>query len=223
MSYTPKYNLYVTDDENEKFLDWRRGMNATTDSNMTKIEQALANAEAANADLQEQIDAITSQSDVVDVVGTKAELDAYSKPLYVDNIVKVLVDETKSNSISYYRWKGSEAQTRWEYIGSQGPFYTKVESDSKFASLGEDGKVKEEQLPPFDYIPLDEKGVSGGVASLDEEGKVPNEQLPFLNYIPNGEKGAPEGVATLNEDGKIPLSQLNEDDLGSNITIVRWS
>lgn len=45
MGYTPKYNLYVTDDENEKFVDWRARINATTNSNMTKIEGALSNQE----------------------------------------------------------------------------------------------------------------------------------------------------------------------------------
>ena len=41
-STTPNYSLYVTDDANEKFQDWRRGMCGTTDSNMTKIDAALA-------------------------------------------------------------------------------------------------------------------------------------------------------------------------------------
>ena len=93
--------------------------------------------ENADENLQEQIDAITSQSDVVDVVGTHAELAAYSKPIYKYDIVKVLVDETHSNAIAYYRCGGTieppeqpEPPYTWEYIGSQGPFYTKAETDN---------------------------------------------------------------------------------------------
>lgn len=86
--------------------------------------------------LQEQIDAITSQSDVVDVVGTYAELVAYTKPIYKDDIVKVLVDESHNDAITYYRLTTSveppdqpDPPYSWTYIGSQGPFYTKSETD----------------------------------------------------------------------------------------------
>ena len=41
-STTTNYNLYITDDANEKFQDWRRGVCGTTNSNMTKIDAALA-------------------------------------------------------------------------------------------------------------------------------------------------------------------------------------
>lgn len=78
-------------------------------------------------DLQGQIDAITSASDVVDVVGTYTELQSYdTSDLKTNDIVKVLVDSTHSDAIAYYRW----ANSTWSYIGSQGPFYTKSETDS---------------------------------------------------------------------------------------------
>lgn len=84
--------------------------------------------------LQSQIDAITSKSDVVDVVGTYAELQVYdTSKLHNNDIVKVLVDETRSNAITYYRW--SSQTTTWTYVGSQGPFYTKSEANSTFQSL----------------------------------------------------------------------------------------
>lgn len=41
MGETKEYKLYITDDGSEKFLDWRKRINGTTDSNMTKIEDAL--------------------------------------------------------------------------------------------------------------------------------------------------------------------------------------
>ena len=99
------------------------------------VEDAVA-AEAAlrgdaDQNLQEQIDAISSSSDVVDVVGTYAELQNYDTSKLGDNdIIKVLTDETHDDAISYYRWNDT-AET-FTYIGSQGPFYTKSETDATF-------------------------------------------------------------------------------------------
>lgn len=82
-------------------------------------------------DLQSQIDAISSSSDVVDVVGTYVQLQAYDTSRLSDNdIIKVLVDETHDDAISYYRWDSTN--NAFVYVGSQGPFYTKAESDARF-------------------------------------------------------------------------------------------
>lgn len=85
-----------------------------------------------DADLQTQIDAITSASDVVDVVGTYEELEDYDTSGLTDNdIVKVLEDETHDGETTYYRWD-AENQT-WNYVGAMGPYYTKSETDSLLA------------------------------------------------------------------------------------------
>lgn len=42
MSETANYGLYITDDNSTKFLEWRTKMNGTGDSNMVKIDAALA-------------------------------------------------------------------------------------------------------------------------------------------------------------------------------------
>ena len=41
MSETIHYNLHLTDDSSERFIDWREAMNGPNDSNMTKIDTAL--------------------------------------------------------------------------------------------------------------------------------------------------------------------------------------
>lgn len=41
MSETTNYKFYLTDDSTEKFLDWRKKMNGTENSNMIKIDTAL--------------------------------------------------------------------------------------------------------------------------------------------------------------------------------------
>lgn len=103
----------------------------------TKAETDIAigvetsNRENADQGLQEQIDALASASDVVDVVGTYAELQAYDTSHLNDNdIIKVLTDETHDDAISYYRW--DDTNDTFVYIGSQGPFYTKSETDATF-------------------------------------------------------------------------------------------
>ena len=103
-----------------------------TDQDIEDAVSAEASIRAdADRDLQSQIDAISSASDVVDVVGTYAELQNYDTSKLGDNdIVKVLTDSTHDNAISYYRW--DDTNDTFVYIGSQGPFYTKSETDATF-------------------------------------------------------------------------------------------
>ena len=97
----------------------------------TQIGYETTAREIADAGLQEQIDAIVASSDVVDIVGTYAELQAYdTSKLHDNDIVKVLTDETKDDATTYYRW--DKDTSTWGYIGAEGPFYTKAESDATF-------------------------------------------------------------------------------------------
>lgn len=101
------------------------------DETDTLIATEAETRDAADLDLQGQIDAISSASDVVDVVGTYAELQNYDTSKLSDNdIIKVLTDETHDDAISYYRW--NDTTNVFTYIGSQGPFYTKSETDATF-------------------------------------------------------------------------------------------
>lgn len=82
--------------------------------------------------LQAQIDAITSQSDVVDVVATYADLLDYdTSALHNNDIVKVMLDSTHSDAITYYRWVITDDEGEWSYVGSQGPYYTKAQTDAE--------------------------------------------------------------------------------------------
>jgi len=64
-----------------------------------------ANLVASNNSLQSQIDTIVSKSDVVDLVGTYAELMVYdTHELGDDDVIKVLQDETNSQATTYYRF-----------------------------------------------------------------------------------------------------------------------
>ena len=107
-------------------------------------------------DLQNQIDAITSGTDVVDVVSVYDRTNYDPQPLtdivHYDtsklkdqNIVKVLLDETHNDATSYYRWFVNP-EGHWSYIGSLGPFYTKAETDSRLAEEAQTRAARDQQL-----------------------------------------------------------------------------
>ena len=99
----------------------------------TKTELGNETAARQNADngLQTQIDAIVSKSDVVDIVGTYAELQAYdTSGLGNNDVVKVLDDSTHSDVQSYYRWVITGGVGAWVYIGSEAETYTKAQTDA---------------------------------------------------------------------------------------------
>ena len=98
----------------------------------SNLSAEVRNRQNADNNLQSQIDAISASSDVVDVLGTYAELQQYDTSHLKDNdIVKVLQDSTHSNAMSYYRWVVSGGTGSFQYVGSEGPFYTKGEVDTK--------------------------------------------------------------------------------------------
>lgn len=112
---------------------------ARADADTNLSNRITANAEAiagettarqgADANLQSQIDAISAGSDVTDVVGTYAELQAYDTSSLSDkDIIKVLQDETQQNATTYYRW--STTTQSFTLIGTEGPYYTRGEADT---------------------------------------------------------------------------------------------
>ena len=91
------------------------------------VEAEAEDRREADTILQTQIDAITASSDVVDIVGTYEELEEYDTSVLTDNdIIKVISDETVGGATTYYRWENHE----WVYIGAEGPYYTKNETDA---------------------------------------------------------------------------------------------
>ena len=101
----------------------------TTNKNAISLE--TTNRQNADNNLQSQIDAISASSDVTDIVGTYAELQAYDTSKLKDNdIVKVLQDESQNGETTYYRWN-IHTET-FSLIGEEGPYYTKSDADSIF-------------------------------------------------------------------------------------------
>lgn len=99
-----------------------------------EIWDAIHNEEDERKDADDEIwteiETIEASSDVVDVVGTYAELQSYdTSKLHANDLIKVLQDETRDDAITYYRWSG----TAFSYVGAEGPYYTASETDTLLA------------------------------------------------------------------------------------------
>lgn len=104
--------------------------NAHSDIRQLITDEATARVSGDN-NLQGQIDAITAGSDVKDIVGTYAELQAYDTTHLGDNdIIKVLQDEEHDDETTYYRY--NKTTDSFTLIGEEGPYYTKAAADSQF-------------------------------------------------------------------------------------------
>ena len=116
--------------------------------------------------LQSQIDAIASKSDVVDVVGTYAELQAYDTSKLSDNdVVKVLDDSTHNDAMTYYRW--NKTTQTWSYIGQESPYYSKSQMD---VLLGQ----KQDNLTAGTGITLNGSTISADTTVLAEKSELSN-------------------------------------------------
>lgn len=112
---------------------------ASPTQNSTNLVQSGGVFTVAN-NLQTQIDAIVASSDVFDIVGTYAELQAYDiSTVPVNDIIKVLVDSTHNNAATYYRCVESGGVKSWSYVGAEGAYYTKGEADNKFSTIAATG------------------------------------------------------------------------------------
>lgn len=65
MAQTSNYKLYVTDNDQEKFLTWRENMASTTDSNMTKIDNILGEHASKIENIQNQAEDILARIDTL--------------------------------------------------------------------------------------------------------------------------------------------------------------
>ena len=119
-------DIGVVDGKVDAEADARERADITLQGAIDDEETARKNADNG---LQGQIDAITSSSDVVDIMGTYAELLQYPTAGLGDkDVIKVLQDETHNDAMSYYRW--NKNSSTWSYIGSEGPYYTKSETNT---------------------------------------------------------------------------------------------
>lgn len=67
-------------------------------------------------DVEDELERLENNPDVVDIVATYADLQAYDTSQLTDkDIIRVLQDETRDGNSTYYRW--STTTNTWTYIG----------------------------------------------------------------------------------------------------------
>lgn len=112
----------------------------------------------ADKAIWEEIENIKAASDVVDIVGTYADLQNYDTSKLKDNdVIKVLQDETHDDAMSYYRWDQHNSQ--FVYVGSETPYYSKDQTDALLAT-------KQDTLTAGDGIDIDGATISGTTARV---------------------------------------------------------
>lgn len=136
-----------------------KAVNDGLGNNIVSTYNTKEEASKEHKTIQEQIDALVGRSDVVDVVASKAALDAYDINKITENdVIKVLKDESRNNEITYYRLVSGA----WVFLCSLGDFYSKEESDDKFVAkeLGKD-------LSTNDYTNKDKEKVQNTFPNVE--------------------------------------------------------
>lgn len=114
--------------------------------------------------LQTQVDTINATQNVVDIVGTKAELNAYvTKDLHANDKIEVLVDESQNDANTIYEWNGKV----WTLVGSKAPYYSKAESDARYNELKAKSYDKDTTGYVTGHVP-DSGLVKGSLDSISE-------------------------------------------------------
>lgn len=133
----------------------------------TNIETETSLRTNADNNLQQQIDTIEATQNVVDIVGTKAELDAYqTSALQLNDKIQVLTDETQNDATTIYNWNSNS----FVLIGTLGPYYTKAEVDTTIEELSNTVESGFERLDSIDTLLSGNIDyVSAGVTSLSSD------------------------------------------------------
>lgn len=117
--------------------EYEGGDFAKIEDNYTDRQVQVAIANRAEK-LIERIKTLENNPDVVDIVATYADLQAYDTSQLTDkDVIRVLQDETHDGDSTYYRW--STATNTWTYIGESKQYTDFVGTDGTTA--GEAGLV----------------------------------------------------------------------------------
>lgn len=185
---------------------------AQISTNKDNISAETTAREQADISLQGQIDAISASSDVTDIVGTYADLQAYDTSKLKDNdIVKVLQDENQNDETTYYRW--STSTETFTLIGEEGPYYTKASADTKFQdkltaganiSIDANNEISATDTTYSNFTGTD--GVDAGTAGL----------VPAPATTDAGKYLKADGTWDTVSAGATPISNTQYNDLWSN-------
>lgn len=82
----------------------------------TKTQQYILDAIDRVQDVEDEVEELKNNPDVVDIVDTYADLQAYDTQHLTENdIIRVLQDETHDGNSTYYRWNSATSQ--FDFVG----------------------------------------------------------------------------------------------------------
>lgn len=137
-------DVVLTTSDLENTSDYQTGTEVSSAISTAVGLEATARQNADNG-LQGQIDALAASSDVTDIVGTYADLEAYDTSKLKDNdIIKVLQDESQNDETTYYRW--STSTESFTLIGEEGPYYTKAQTNTLLAGKLSDAQIRGQSI-----------------------------------------------------------------------------
>ena len=128
----PTLQQYGTDIGNLQNKTAQLSIDIKTSADKVREEFALADGV-----LQDQIDALTNATDVIDVVGTTAGLNPYTGFITSGDVIKVL--SGAGGKQEYYKWTAAKSATsapfsEFSLVGSLEPYYTMAQIDDKFTN-----------------------------------------------------------------------------------------
>ena len=154
--YEANDNIYIYSSDGIPTL-----VTANVDKLKAALNKEILDREAGDAALEQEIEDLRNNPDVVDIVDTYADLQAYdTSHLGNNDIIRVLQDETHDGASTYYRW--DKPHSTWDYIGEAGDYYTKDQVDTLLGA-------KQNTLIAGDNISISAQNVisvTGGVATV---------------------------------------------------------
>lgn len=124
-------------------------------------------------DVAQDLEDFKNSPDVVDIVATYADLEAYDTSALGDkDEIRVLQDETHDGASAYYRWDKTNSQ--WIFIGIAGPYYTKSEIDTTVQGI--EGDIEDAQSKIGDLSTLTTTNKTNTVAAINEL----NSEIPYV-------------------------------------------
>lgn len=205
-------------------------------SSIKTLQEELINEQDVryqkDLDLEAQIAALDAKSDVVDIVANQQELQTYDTSNLNDgDVICVLSDETKDNSMAYYRFDG----TTFFFVGSLAASYTKVQTDNLFVpktltingyALSKDLQLTAQDIGalPQDTqigngtITIQKNTVSVGTFTLNqEENKAINLEIPEKVSQLENDLGLINDTYLFKYIGAVP----EDDNLQDQVDVLR--
>jgi hypothetical protein len=180
-------------------------------ANSDSIAAETANRQNGDVGLQTQIDAVNATQNVIDIVSTKAALDAYIVTnVHAKDKIEVLTDETQESADTIYNWTGSA----WSLVGKKLAYYSKAETDNKLNTETNRATASENaNKASITQETADRK--SGDASAI-----ATSEKFTSDGYIPKVSSAVANNLPKLNSDGTLADSGISAYNV---INRVHWT